>query len=202
VTRHFWWGVALAIAAVLLGFAIAPLQGIDKATLAALAMTRAHSADSAIAVTQFVTRLGDPSVRGLIVIAVLAVLGYRRQWRTATVFLVTVAVSITGHSVMKEAFARARPNLVPGLDQVDTFSFPSGHAAGAAVVLLLGALMLGGKRLQCVALLVVFAIGLSRVALGVHWPSDVVGGWIFGGGMALIGYAVAKRVAHPKESPS
>jgi undecaprenyl-diphosphatase len=200
VNRHFWWGIALVLVSLMIG-AVAvsgALKGVDTSVFRALAMTQAQSAGSSIAVARFATRLGDPSTRSFIVILILFGLAYRRCWRSATVFLVTVALSITGHSVAKEAFARARPGLVTWLDHVDTYAYPSGHAAGAMVVLLLGALLLGGRRSLSVALLAALAIGLSRIALGVHWPSDVVGGWLFGGGAALIGYAMAQRVQRPE----
>lgn len=178
------------------------LTSFDRALFKALAMTQAQSPGWTIAVTRFVTSLGDPGTRSLFVVLLLCAVMYRRSWRSATVFLVTVALSITGHSVLKELFGRARPTLVPWLDHVDTYAYPSGHAAGAMVVLLMGAMLLGGRQSVAVALLVVAAIGLSRVALGMHWPSDVIGGWMFGGGMALIGDAVAVQVDHPQSRKS
>jgi membrane-associated phospholipid phosphatase len=175
------------------------LTPADAPVLKALAMTRAHTAGWAISVTQLVTALGDASVRSLIVILFLALLVYRRCWRSAAVFLVTIALSIAGHSVLKEVFARARPTAVPWLDYAGTQAYPSGHAAGTMVVLVLGTLLVGARRYLWVAILMSVAIGLSRVALGVHWPSDVVGGWLFGGGAALIGYAVARQVERPRK---
>jgi undecaprenyl-diphosphatase len=198
VNRSLWWGVALVLAAVVLGFATGSLTGLDKVAFKALAMTHRHTADWAISVAQFVTRLGDPGTRSLFIILLLCAVIYRRSWRAATVFLVTVALSITVHSVMKVAFGRTRPGLVPWLDNADTYAYPSGHAAGVMVVLLMGALLLGGRQSVIVALLVAVAIGLSRIALGVHWPSDVIGGWTYGGGMAMIGYAVAQQVERPQ----
>ncbi len=200
MTRHFWWGVVLVMASFVLGMSATAgvVTGLDRALFTSLAMTQTLSPGWAIAVTRFVTGLGDPGTRSLFVLLLLFGVMYRRSWRAATVFLVTVALSITGHSVMKEVFARARPTLVPWLDPVDTYAYPSGHAAGTIVALLMGALLLGGRQSVVVALLVVAAIGLSRVALGVHWPSDVIGGWMFGGGMALIGYAVAQQVERPQ----
>ena len=202
--KHFWWGIGLVLASLLIGVAAlaGAFNGADVALFKALVMTHAKSADAAIATAGFVTHLGDPGWRAGIMTVILFALIYRRCWRSAAVFVVTVGLSITGHSVAKEAFARPRPDLVPRLDFADTYAYPSGHAAGAIVILLLGALMLGGRKSVVAAILVAVAIGLSRVALGVHWPSDVIGGWMFGGGAALIGYAIAMRVARPKESLS
>ena len=201
MSRAFWGGVALVLASIALGLVIASgaVKGIDVAVFKALALTQAHSAALTISVARMVTTLGDPGTRSIAVILFLAVLAWRRSWRSAMVFLVTVALSITGHSVMKEAFARARPTLVPWLDHADTYAYPSGHAAGTMVVLLLGSLLIADRWLVWVAVLVSVAIGLSRISLGVHWPSDVVGGWMFGGGMALIGYATV-RVTAPIEA--
>lgn len=200
MSRSFWCGVALVLASIALGVIVASgaLKGVDTAIFKALAMTQLQSAALSISVAQGVTHLGDPSTRSIGVILFLAILIFRRCWHAATVFLVTVALSIAGHSVMKEVFGRSRPELVPWLDHVDTYSFPSGHAAGTMVVLLLGSLLIGDRRVVVAAVLLSIAIGLSRVALGVHWPSDVVGGWIFGGGMALIGYSVAGLIQHPQ----
>ncbi len=193
-TRHFWWGLALVAASLGLGVVASSgaLNGIDTALFRALAMTHATSPGWSISVAQFVTHLGDVSMRSVIVIALLCAVMVRRNWRVAVIFVVTVALSITGHALAKEAFMRARPSRVPHLDFVDSYAYPSGHAAGAMVVLLLGALLLGGRRSVIAAMLVAVAIGMSRVALAVHWPADVIGGWLFGGGTALMGYAVAQ----------
>lgn len=198
MSRLLWCGIALVLASIALGLITGSLSGFDRPVLTALAMTQARSPGWAIAVTQAMTWLGNPGTRGIFVTLLLCALIYRRSWRSATAFLVTVALSIAGHSVMKEMFARARPTLVPWLNHADTYAYPSGHAAGTMVILLLGSLLVGDRRLVWVALAISIAIGLSRVALGVHWPSDVIGGWAYGGGMALIGYAVTGQVERPK----
>lgn len=201
MTRHFWWGIALALVSLAIGAAAMAgmLRGVDVAVFNALVMSHATTTNAAIAVVGFITHLGDPGWRAGLMIVILFALIYRQCWRSATVFLVTVGLSITGHSVAKEAFERPRPALVPPLDTVTTYAYPSGHAAGAMVILLLGAMLLGGRKTLIAAMVLAGAIGISRIALGVHWPSDVIGGWMFGGGAALIGYAMARRVARPKE---
>ena len=200
--RYLWAGIALLVMSMVLG--VAALSGVlksaDTTTFKALAMTEVKSFDALIAAAQFFTLLGDPCWRAAIMIVILIVLVYRRCWRSATVFVVTVGLSISGHSVAKEVFGRSRPTLVPQLDFVDTYAYPSGHAAGAMVILLLGALLLRNRGAVWLGVILSLAIGLSRVALGVHWPSDVTGGWMFGGGAALIGYAMAQPVKRPEES--
>ena len=170
----------------------------DRNALSMLALYQGRTPDWMIAAVRAVTRLGDPGMRSVLIIVVLALLVLRHAWQSAVIFLATVALSITGHSALKEAFARARPAVVPWLDNPTNLAYPSGHAAGTMVVLLLGALLLGDRRLVIGAVSISLAIGITRVMLGVHWPSDVIGGWMFGAGTALIGYALtpmsAKRV--------
>ena len=95
---------------------------------------------------------------------------------------------------LKQVFAAPRPDLLPHLDIVHSYSFPSGHAAGNMVFF--GALaMLAGRRSAYVgAALAIALIGTSRVWLGVHWPSDVLAGWIEGlGWLAFCGIWLPAR---------
>lgn len=86
--------------------------------------------------------------------------------------------------LQKYATGRARPEQLEQLAPIFNLSFPSGHAANSAITY--GALALfvvppAWRRTALVAaLLLTLAIGLSRMMLGVHWPSDVAGGWAFG----------------------
>ena len=88
--------------------------------------------------------------------------------------------------ILKQIFAAPRPDLLPHLDIVHSYSFPSGHAAGN--MMFFGALaMLAGRRWAYGAGGVMIAlIGASRVWLGVHWPSDVMAGWVEGLGWLVL----------------
>lgn len=143
---------------------------------------------------RFVSTFGDVGVRGIGIALVLAALLLRHRWRSGAIYLVTTITSILGHTVAKMLWARDRPHLVPWLDDPHDMSFPSGHAAGTMVVLLLAALLFDRYRLWSVAIALSLAIGLTRPMLGVHWPSDVIGGWLWGAGFALIGAGVAQSM--------
>jgi undecaprenyl-diphosphatase len=114
-----------------------------------------------------------------------------------------VAVSIGGgallSSLIKMAFDRPRPDLVPHAVAVASASFPSGHAMLSAVAYLTigGLLMRVQTRLATkvyvltTAVLLTVLIGISRIYLGVHWPTDVLAGWCIGAAWALLCWVVA-----------
>lgn len=137
------------------------------------------------AAARFVTALG-----GWEVLLPLSGLGaiwlwWRRGWREA---LLLVATTVSGRllvALQKDWTARLRPDAHEHLVPVQSLSFPSGHAANAAIVFLTLALLLprpGWPRIVAVwaAAWGAIAIGATRMMLGVHWPSDVIGGWAFG----------------------
>ena len=132
-----------------------------------------------------------------------------RRWRTLAIFLGAIVGASVLDTLLKLSFHRARPEVVPHLTQVDNASFPSGHAMiSAATYLTLGALLASGQgsrgaRLYVLGLsvAVTLLIGLSRLYLGVHWPSDVVAGWSAGAAWALLFWIVARRAEEPGGGP-
>lgn len=140
-----------------------------------------------------VTALGGGTVLTLAVVAATGLLLVRRLWLTAGAIVLAALSGNLMVDLIKGHVARARPTLVPQLVEVSNYSFPSGHAANSAIVWLTLA-ALGGQvvperaaraYLAGGAVLLVAAIGASRVYLGVHWPSDVLAGWSFGALWAL-----------------
>jgi len=135
-----------------------------------------------------VTALGGGVVLTTLVLLVAGFLLVQRLWLTAAA--VTLAALTGGWAValIKHLIVRARPDLVPHLVAASGYSFPSGHSANSAIVYLtLAALASQVTRtratrvyLFAAAILISGAIGISRVYLGVHWPSDVLAGWSFG----------------------
>ena len=134
------------------------------------------------------TALGGGPVLTLIVVLVAGLLFVKRLWLTA---LAVLAASLGGGmvvTVVKTLVARPRPDIVDHFVAVSHASFPSGHSANSAVVYLTLAGLAqqvttdraARRYMMAVAILLVGAIGCSRVYLGVHWPSDVLAGWCFG----------------------
>nr|WP_281493827.1 phosphatase PAP2 family protein [Ancylobacter koreensis] len=146
-----------------------------------------------------VTALGSTTVLMLITLAVAGFLVVDRK-RAAALFVLAATASGGALSyLLKLGFERPRPDLVAHLVDVSTLSFPSGHAMGAAVTYLtLGALIVrteSGRRIKAyvlgVAVTLTLAIGMSRIYLGVHWPTDVIAGWCLGAAWALMCWLVA-----------
>ncbi|QPQ55885.1 phosphatase PAP2 family protein [Allosphingosinicella flava] len=107
----------------------------------------------------------------------------RKRRRDAAILLAITFGGRAAVALQKIAVDRDRPVLADRLATVDSASFPSGHAANGLIVWLALALLLPRRRRPgwvAAALLLAFIIGLSRVVLGVHWPSDVAAGWSFG----------------------
>jgi undecaprenyl-diphosphatase len=147
------------------------------------------------------TALGGPTVIALVVLAVVGFLLLQTRYWTAFFIMVT---AITGEAVsfaMKSVFARPRPTVVPHLREAFSSSFPSGHAMQSAIIYLtLGAILMRITdsrltKVYCctVAMLMTFLVGLSRVWLGVHYPTDVLAGWIVGLFWASLCWLVAQH---------
>jgi undecaprenyl-diphosphatase len=151
---------------------------------------------------QDLTALGSPTVLGLTVLAVTGYLFLHGLYRNGVfIFIASVGGWILNW-LLKATFARSRPDIVPHLREVVSSSFPSGHAlTSAAVYLTLGALLMRiteGRlaKYYCIAIamLLTFLVGSSRVFLGVHYPTDVVAGWLIGMTWALLCWVVERTL--------
>lgn len=144
------------------------------------------------------TALGGTAVLSCISLAVVGYLVLSRKRHVAVVVMLAVGGGIALSHLLKWGFDRPRPDLVPHITQVYTQSFPSGHAMLSAVVYLtLGVLLMRTRAemrvkiyLLSVAIFATVLVGISRVYLGVHWPSDVLAGWTVGAGWALVWWMV------------
>lgn len=150
-------------------------------------------------VVRDVTALGSKVVLLIFTAAVVVFLAVRRQSHALILVVVSTAGGMILADSLKQVFVRPRPELVPHLAAVYTSSFPSGHAMTSAVVYLtLGALLsqlVEERTLKVyflgVACFLTFVVGVSRVYLGVHYPTDVLAGWSAGLAWALLCWMVA-----------
>lgn len=149
-----------------------------------------------------VTALGSVVV---LTTAVILVAGFLALSRRFAASLFVIAASIGGlvlNNVLKAFFGRERPDQTLHLVEIDSLSFPSGHAMLSATIYLTLAVLLtrlATRRrektyLLGAALLLSFAVGLSRVYLGVHYPTDVIAGWAAGVAWAQICWFAAHMV--------
>lgn len=159
-----------------------------------------------------ITSLGGVAVLTLLTILAGGFLFATRKPALGLFVLVAVSGGALVSTILKSLFLRARPDIVEHLVKVDSASFPSGHAMNAAIVYLtLGALLARslkdrGARVYLLAASIVLTvlIGLSRVYLGVHWPTDVIAGWAVGAAWAtmcsLVAQVLQRRAAIESES--
>jgi len=134
-----------------------------------------------------ITALGSTVVLGILTLSVAGLL------------VLAVGGGIGTGFLLKEAFRRPRPMLVPHAVRVVTTSFPSAHSmSSAATYLTLGAFLARVQKrrrlkvyLLGLAIFLTLIVGLTRVYLGVHWPTDVLAGWTAGGCWALLCWNVA-----------
>jgi len=139
-----------------------------------------------------ITSLGGFTVIMLITaLSILYLLIIRKYFNALFVLLCVAGGWLLSH-VIKFGIARPRPDVVAHLVDVNDFSFPSGHAMVSAVTYLTLGALLGRTQIQWaaryyflgVAVLLTLLIGMSRIYLGVHYPTDVLGGWAAGAAWA------------------
>ena len=139
------------------------------------------------------TALGSVTVLVFLTAGVVLFLALSRRRRLALYVVVAAAGGAGLSYALKFLYNRPRPSLVAPEALPGDPSFPSGHSASAAVIYLTLGLLIAhsvgrrGQKVYIVALAVLLAVavGLSRLYLGVHWPSDVLAGWTLGGTWAL-----------------
>lgn len=150
-------------------------------------------------VARDLTALGSVAVTVLATLASALYLALRRKHRALAFTLVTVIGGVVLSTVLKQGFDRPRPDLVSHGVLVHTASFPSGHAMMSAVVYMTLAALLArlheNVRVKLFLLgwgmLLSALVGVSRVYLGVHWPTDVVAGWAVGATWSLACWSAA-----------
>ncbi len=157
------------------------LDGVNVELMETAGQARATGmGDHVTTVMRLASAVGGTGGRLVLLAVLLAPLLWFGFRRSAIWLALTIAGGTLLNLALKQIFAAPRPDLLPHLDIVHTYSFPSGHAAGNMMVF--GALALLAVRASAyvAAAAMVLLIGASRIWLGVHWPSDVVAGWIEG----------------------
>lgn len=146
------------------------------------------------------TALGGIAILTLTTLAIVGFLLLNGKKRLALVLIFATAGAVTVSTILKNSFDRPRPELVPHKSIVYTASFPSGHSMlAASTYLTLAALLASVQRrrtmkayILLVAILLTVMVGVSRIYLGVHWPTDVLAGWTAGAGWALVSWLLAR----------
>jgi undecaprenyl-diphosphatase len=200
-------GVAVAVFLELGEYAVSEETAhLDRALL--LALRSPGDASDPIGPTWFeemgrdVTALGGMAVLFLFTAAALGYALMRREKLTAILLVASVGGGMLVSLLLKDLYDRARPDLVPHGSVVHTQSFPSGHSMMSAITYLtLAALLVRVQpsrllKLYVLALgiLLTGLVGVSRVYLGVHWPSDVLAGWAVGAAWAAMTWFVTARL--------
>ena len=154
-----------------------------------------------------ISALGGFTVLAVVTIAgIVALVTYRRRAQ-ALVFGAIFLLAQGAAELIKAFVARPRPDLVSHLDLTYSSSFPSGHAVMSPVVYFTLAIIIAETQISraarlmlvCGAVILVTAIGISRVYLGVHWPTDVLAGWTLGSSVALCSWVVLRRLRQRAE---
>ena len=146
-----------------------------------------------------ITALGSTGFIALLVLASAGFLVLQRKTHLAGYLVLAVGTGMLASFALKSGFDRPRPDLVPHGQHVYTSSFPSGHSMMSSLAFFtVAALLASAQRslrlrayLLCLAVLLTVAVGVSRVYLGVHWPTDVLAGWAAGCAWALLCWSVA-----------
>lgn len=161
-----------------------------------------HSSGGGARVMLRVSLLGSGDALAPVVLPMIALLLLRGYRRDALLLAVVMAGEVILENGLKESFHRSRPEPFFGLATPASYAFPSGHALASCCFYGAVALMfcshVDSRRLRMtawvLAILLIVAIGLSRIYLGVHYPTDVIGGYI----VAAAWVIVASRLANQR----
>jgi membrane-associated phospholipid phosphatase len=140
---------------------------------------------SLIDVALFLAAIGAGTTTGLVVPGVIVLaLVISRRWREAIVLVVALLFSAAAVQILKTLIHRARPPHAVVYEP--SWSFPSGHTAQAATIVVALMMLLRRQWIIVAGTLYAVSMAISRIYLGVHWVTDVIGGLVFGGSVAVL----------------
>jgi undecaprenyl-diphosphatase len=194
---------ALAIGGILLVIGLAVLVSIDASDgfdRALIEAVRDPAASDLLAFLGPLTQLGSTAAVTVVAALTFAVGAAIGPWRHGLIGAAVIGAAALGVELVKAFVARARPDLLEPVIEEHGFSFPSGHATLSMAAYGVLAVLIGRSRLppwaSTVAIiglgLLVALIGISRIWLGVHFPTDVIAGWT-AGWVIVLGYAAVTR---------
>jgi len=199
--RFIAWKL-VAVAA--LTVAVAELSLVANADTAAAGWIHSQTTGWLTTVLLGVTELASTDVVLAATAAAVLVLAAKRHWRGAIALATSVLLTQAVVAIGKGLMSRPRPDADSAMVEPSGFSFPSAHSASSVALYVMLALIAGSdlrKRVWgpvwVVAILMVAAIGISRVYLGAHYPTDVVAGWLIGGVLVLGSWALCSRLPAP-----
>ena len=176
----------------------------DPFDRAVMGVVRGQPLVTVLGPLRWITELGSTAaitaIAGITVLVGIVV----GQWRNGLLGTITIGLAAAGNEALKIVISRARPDLLDPIVVERGFSFPSGHALLSMVAYGVLAVLISRSRLPTVTRraieaglgVLIFLIGLSRIWLGVHYPTDVLAGWTAGAVVVLV-YAQLTRSVSP-----
>lgn len=200
-----WWPVAVGIGIVILLGVAVTADLTDAFDGAVISVVRAAALAAILAPLRWITELGSTGAVTVVALVTFGIGVLIGPWLHGLAGAITIGLASAANQALKSFVARARPDLLDPIVVERGFSFPSGHALLSmvaygilAVLVTRSRLPLPVRRAATVALAVlIFLVGLSRVWLGVHYPTDVLAGWTAGAAIVLV-YARLTRSVSPE----
>ncbi len=152
-----------------------------------------------------ITQLGNPSIIIIVATITLSVLLWKHHRQEANIFLLACLGTLSLTTGMKLFFAKSRPQFWTQRISESSFSFPSGHALGSAVLYGFIAYLLShrypkfSQLIYCFTVIIIALIGLSRLYLGVHWPTDIIAGYSIGFLWLIVCITLLKLQKYPRQ---
>jgi membrane-associated phospholipid phosphatase len=152
------------------------LRRMDEKALGALHDGRRPAV---VAVARAVSALAEPAFASAVLFVFATKSAHRVRWRAAAAPCLVVASGMVARRKLSQRIARPRPPAAVWLTQPEGFSLPSKHTTLAALTAGACTARARGLPRHAAPLLAAAGVGASRVYLGVHWPTDILAGWLF-----------------------